>query len=282
MGLVRSAGLGGQATMGTRIAYSVMNAATLAHEIGHNFGRLHATPCVGTIAFSDPLYPHADGTIGTWRWDRRTGALVSAKAPPTSDPPTAYTAATPVVSEWPLVAPTSGRTRTVLKAVGVLTVGPCLLWYSWRFSPLLALFAWWGLMAPLGMAVASLWTVAFKAANSTPLTLSLQVDVPQTVGIARPTSRKSTSRTRSRRRNRSETWWDAYPRYRRSRHWQQVRARVVKRDEGRCQECGASGNEVHHVRYTAAHRKRNFKNQPLENLVLLCGTCHRTRHAHEF
>lgn len=80
MGLVRRGGVGGQATMGTRIAYSVMNPATLAHEIGHNFGRLHATPCTGTIPFSDPLYPHTDGTIGSWGWDRRNGALVSAKA----------------------------------------------------------------------------------------------------------------------------------------------------------------------------------------------------------
>jgi hypothetical protein len=39
-------------------------AGVLAHELGHNFGRLHA-PC-GSPANPDPGYPHPGGQIGAW------------------------------------------------------------------------------------------------------------------------------------------------------------------------------------------------------------------------
>ncbi|MDQ3033831.1 MAG: M66 family metalloprotease, partial [Myxococcota bacterium] len=50
----------------------VASVRTLAHELGHEHGRYH-TPC-GTSG-TDEDYPHRGGLIGTWGWDRRTGAF---------------------------------------------------------------------------------------------------------------------------------------------------------------------------------------------------------------
>jgi hypothetical protein len=51
-----------------------------AHELGHNFGRLHA-PC-GGVGSPDPMFPHLFGTIGTYGYDITTGFL---SPPGTSD-----------------------------------------------------------------------------------------------------------------------------------------------------------------------------------------------------
>ncbi|MGQ0650473.1 MAG: Ig-like domain-containing protein [Gemmatimonadaceae bacterium] len=60
---------------------------TVAHELGHNFGRPHA-PCGGP-AGPDPLYPYRDAVIGARGWDvyssqysSQGGALVRANAVP--------------------------------------------------------------------------------------------------------------------------------------------------------------------------------------------------------
>lgn len=46
-----------------------------AHEVGHNMGRPHS-PC-GSVASSDPAYPHAGGYIGVWGYDSVFNALHS-------------------------------------------------------------------------------------------------------------------------------------------------------------------------------------------------------------
>ncbi len=71
----------GVATLGTRVAAVIMSPAVMAHEVGHMFGRMHATTCTGLVLGGlDPGYPYLNGSIGSWGWDVRSGALVSPKA----------------------------------------------------------------------------------------------------------------------------------------------------------------------------------------------------------
>ena len=55
-------------------------AATMVHELGHNFGRLHSRSC--GAAGSDANYPYANGAIGVYGYDVITGTL---RAPSTLD-----------------------------------------------------------------------------------------------------------------------------------------------------------------------------------------------------
>lgn len=52
---------------------------TAAHEIGHQHGRPHA-PC-GVSQSVDPLFPHKDGSIGTWGFDLVTKQLIKPETP---------------------------------------------------------------------------------------------------------------------------------------------------------------------------------------------------------
>ena len=57
----------GAAYVSGRSSFSVLDATTMAHELGHNLSLLHA-PC-GGAGFLDPSYPHRDGSIGSWGYD---------------------------------------------------------------------------------------------------------------------------------------------------------------------------------------------------------------------
>lgn len=51
---------------------SADSAWTLAHEVGHEYGRYHA-PC--STSGADVGYPYAGGQIGVWGWDMRDGTF---------------------------------------------------------------------------------------------------------------------------------------------------------------------------------------------------------------
>ena len=55
-----------------KTAVSLLNAETIAHELGHNISLQHVA-CSGTEGGPDPSYPHEGGTIGIWGWDPRDG-----------------------------------------------------------------------------------------------------------------------------------------------------------------------------------------------------------------
>ena len=72
-----TAGIG---SIGGKDAVSLLMGNTIAHELGHNFGRPHA-PC-GVNGQVDRQYPYAQGAIGVWGFDSRNGTL---KEPSLSD-----------------------------------------------------------------------------------------------------------------------------------------------------------------------------------------------------
>ncbi|MES3035391.1 MAG: hypothetical protein V4813_15435 [Gemmatimonadota bacterium] len=55
--------------------YMPSGSSTLAHELGHNFGRQHA-PC-GGVAGPDANFPYAGGQIGLFGFNVRTGTVVA-------------------------------------------------------------------------------------------------------------------------------------------------------------------------------------------------------------
>lgn len=59
---------------GFRVSVGEPNGATLAHELGHNFG-LHHAPCGGATA-PDQGYPYDGGRIGAWGYDFQSSRLV--------------------------------------------------------------------------------------------------------------------------------------------------------------------------------------------------------------
>ena len=73
-------GLKGQAQAPGYVSQSILDANTIAHELGHNLSLDHAPGC-GT-GLLDPDYPYEDGSIGGWGYDFLSKTLVS---PGTSD-----------------------------------------------------------------------------------------------------------------------------------------------------------------------------------------------------
>ena len=52
-----------------------------------------------------------------------------------------------------------------------------------------------------------------------------------------------------------------------------TRKRIIDRDEGKCQECGQRGTEIHHVFYKSRGGRGVYTNG-----LLLCYLCHRRLH----
>ncbi len=55
-------------------------ASTVAHELGHNFGRLHSSTCTPGDPYADTGYPYANGTIGAIGYDAETRTLIGPDA----------------------------------------------------------------------------------------------------------------------------------------------------------------------------------------------------------
>ena len=65
-------------TPGT-VSVASLEGSTIAHELGHNMHLGHA-PCEVSSGL-DPIYPYANGSIGMWGYDFRTGKLVTPETP---------------------------------------------------------------------------------------------------------------------------------------------------------------------------------------------------------
>lgn len=65
-----------------------------------------------------------------------------------------------------------------------------------------------------------------------------------------------------------------YKDYLQSPQWQQIRAEVIQRDDGKCKACGRTATQVHHRKYD----KRTMNGETLKWLVALCGGCHSRIH----
>ena len=63
-----------------RASFSIPRNSTIAHELGHNLSLRHA-PCGGP-AGPDPSYPYADGSIGAWGYDFRSGGSLVPRSTP--------------------------------------------------------------------------------------------------------------------------------------------------------------------------------------------------------
>ena len=72
-------GPSGVAFLPGRAGFSVPQAGTIAHELGHNLGLRHA-PC-GGAGDPDPSFPHPDGSAGAWGYDFARGELVGPAIP---------------------------------------------------------------------------------------------------------------------------------------------------------------------------------------------------------
>ena len=67
----------GVAQIGGLVSVSEPRAGTMAHELGHNLGLLHA-PCA--CGATDPWFPHPGGRIGVWGYDAEHSKLVNPSA----------------------------------------------------------------------------------------------------------------------------------------------------------------------------------------------------------
>ncbi len=77
MGLLSGefSGAAGIGILGRRVAYSITDAATIAHEFGHNLSLNH-TPCGDPLGV-DPAYPYPNASPGGWGYDFSGQRLVA-------------------------------------------------------------------------------------------------------------------------------------------------------------------------------------------------------------
>ena len=71
--------------------------------------------------------------------------------------------------------------------------------------------------------------------------------------------------------------------YQKPESWQHLRRDVRRRDGGACQHCGTKDGLMH-VHHVIPRKEWTGEGSPdrLDNLILLCGPCHRTHHSENF
>ncbi|MFX0136941.1 MAG: HNH endonuclease [Candidatus Hodarchaeota archaeon] len=57
--------------------------------------------------------------------------------------------------------------------------------------------------------------------------------------------------------------------------WQEKRKEILKRDNYKCQHCGDTGNQAHHLEYKLNRQPWEYNN---EELITLCDACHEMIH----
>jgi hypothetical protein len=67
---------------------------------------------------------------------------------------------------------------------------------------------------------------------------------------------------------------ERYHRYLCSPEWGQLRNRVLRRAQGRCERCGAPATAVHHLTYIRVYQER------MDDLQAICEPCHEFSHGH--
>lgn len=69
-----------------------------------------------------------------------------------------------------------------------------------------------------------------------------------------------------------------YYKYLKSKDWQEIREMVLERDGHKCMVCGRTNDEanlvIHHRTYEHIYNEKEH----LEDLITLCGICHRAIH----
>lgn len=70
----------------------------------------------------------------------------------------------------------------------------------------------------------------------------------------------------------SKEFWAWYNAYLASAKWRDLRAKVMQRDRGVCQGCGATATQVHHLTYD------NVGDEFLFELIAICDPCHNRLH----
>jgi len=72
--------------------------------------------------------------------------------------------------------------------------------------------------------------------------------------------------------------FQSYQAYLWSPAWLEARRAVLKRANGRCEDCGLPASQVHHLVYTEA----NVRLESLQGLLALCRACHERHHLSAF
>ena len=64
-----------------------------------------------------------------------------------------------------------------------------------------------------------------------------------------------------------------YPEYLETPQWKDLREQAMYRADNKCEFCRRTGHAVHHVKYPKV-----FKDDHLDNLVMVCRRCHELCH----